>query len=149
MTNAHVHEVRGNLLNSSAPALAHGVNTDGIMGAGVARLLRDRHPQMFLSYRRACRTGTLSPGGVHAWQTPERRWIYNVASQQHPGPHARLDWLQTGLKEAAHHARQQGIDRIALPRIGCGLGGLRWVDALPVLQTVTRESHVALEVWTP
>ena len=140
----------GDLFFSSTPALGHGVNIRGIMNARVAKEFRLRFPGMYREYRDMCAQGRLAAGSVHAWQDPRSgRWVYNLASQDEPGAYARLEWLDSSARAMVEHASRHRVSKVALPRIGCGIGGLRWVDAERVLSGVARDaSAVQLEVWT-
>lgn len=141
-----VTERTGNLFDSTAQALAHGVNTHGVMGAGIAAAFRAAHPAMYEAYRVECRSGRLSAGGMFAYHS-DGRWIYNVASQDRPGAHARLDWVASGVTAALVHAHRRGVDTLALPRIGCGIGGLTWPEVSTVVARCAADSPVAVEVW--
>jgi len=106
-----------------------GVNTLGRMGAGIAVEFRRRWPTMYDAYAEACQWGCLRPGGIFVYQAPNRL-IVNMATQQGVGRgSARLEWV----REAARQVSQLGLETLALPRIGAGLGGLRWADARAIL----------------
>ncbi len=47
----------GDLLKAKADILVNPVNTVGVMGAGVAKQFKQRFPEMYEDYRRACREG--------------------------------------------------------------------------------------------
>ena len=79
----------------------------------------------------------------------DTRWVLNMASQDDPGPNARLDWLSESLDAAFAFAVEEGINGFAIPRIGAGIGGLQWDDVLAEINTVAlRYPSVTLEVWT-
>lgn len=82
----------GDLFDSEAAALGHGVNVDGLMGAGIAATFARTFPRLLLEYRAACRSEALQAGGMFPWRAPDGRWVYNLASQDRPGRRARLDW---------------------------------------------------------
>lgn len=140
-------EKQGDLFTTTAPAIAHGVNTHGVMGAGVAKLIRARYEHVYDGYRSACLHGHLLPGGLDVEDGGDV-YIYNIASQDKPGPNARLDWLTTGVRAALTHADKHDLDVIAMPRIGCGIGGLDWDDVKPVLEAAAAEFFCDIEVWT-
>lgn len=116
----------GDLFASGLPAIAHGVNCRGVMGAGIARQFRDRHPKMYESYRKRCaRPGGMIPGDVMSWREPACPVVFNLATQQEPGPNAK-PWMITAaagrmITEAYHDFK---ITEIGLPMIGCRIGGL-------------------------
>lgn len=138
---------QGDLFTTTARAIAHGVNVDGRMGAGIALPIRNKFPKMFSEYRLYCVTDVLQPGHTHTW-TDGQTVIYNCASQDRPGPYASLDWLDTSVREALTDADTRGIERIAMPRIGCGIGGLHWEDVEPLLFAAAADHRCDLEVWT-
>ncbi|WP_159602628.1 macro domain-containing protein [Agromyces humi] len=140
----------GDLFTSDAPAIGHGVNVDpGVMGSGIAVLFRDRFPGMHAAYKVLCGRKVFPVGTTMIWDgEPAGPIIYNIASQDKPGRNARIDWLESAVKAALIDADQRGLDRIALPRIGCGIGGLDWADVEPTLERLAGEHTADLEIWT-
>ena len=51
----------GNLLDAQADALVNTVNTEGVMGKGIALQFSKKFPEMFEEYRRACKAGEVQP----------------------------------------------------------------------------------------
>lgn len=142
---------KGDMFTSQARAISQGVNVYGSMGAGIAKTFSDRFPSMYLQYRLKCHSGLLTPGEVDVYQLPDPYpgyFIYNIASQDAPGPNARLEWIESGTREALRHAADHGLDRIAMPWIGCGIGGLHRSDVFGVLSRVVREGAVGIEIWS-
>jgi O-acetyl-ADP-ribose deacetylase (regulator of RNase III) len=115
----------GDLFASGLPAIAHGVNCKGVMGAGIALQFRQRWPQMAESYRRRCRRGEMLPGEVMSWRDSDGSFIFNLVTQVNPGPDAQ-PWMITAAAGSmiteAYYLRH--ITEIGLPWIGCGIGGL-------------------------
>lgn len=140
----------GDVFTSDAGAIAHGVNTQGAMGAGIAKQFRDRYPDMYVEYRRQCKDRELQPGGLLVYLPGEGEFgvVYNVASQDFPGPHARIEWLGSGMYYALKDAESRGFGRIAVPMIGAGIGGLNWVEVEAWLRGLARQSTVDIEVWS-
>lgn len=132
-------EIEGDLFDQKVQALAHGVNCKGLMGAGIAKPFRDKFPLMYEEYVLMCKAGQLRPGSVFAHYAGGGRWVYNIASQNSPGPDARKEWLSAGLYSALIHARVYGVKEIAAPQIGCGIGGLDYrKDVEPIFERMAR-----------
>lgn len=51
--------MQGDIFTTQAQVIGHGVNTQGLMGNGVARTIRIMYPSVFKAYQQACDDGTL------------------------------------------------------------------------------------------
>ena len=68
---------------------------------GLAAHVESRWPALAADYRAACRAGTFTLGGVLPWLDETTGvWIYNLATQQHPGADARLDAIDSSVRAA-------------------------------------------------
>jgi len=140
-------EMTGNLFTTTAPAIGHGVNVMGLMGSGIAVQFRNLFPEMYRQYRALCAQFLLNTGEAFVYEA-ENFVVYNIASQDMPGPHAALEWLEDGLRAVVSDAEARGLDRVALPQIGCGIGGLDVRDVVPLVKDVESGSTVQFEWWT-
>lgn len=139
--------VEGNLFEVDSPGRGHGVNVQGVMGAGIAVGFKNAYPDMYAEYQVKCSTGELQPGGVFIWQDPETgHYVFNMASQENPGPDARIEWLAESAAAALDAADELGISHIAIPQIGCGIGGLEWEDVKFTLEQVERNRRAFFKV---
>jgi len=128
---------QGNLLTAAAQALVNTVNTEGVMGRGIALQFARAFPEMLPSYEAACRAGELVPGRVHVFERDELvdpRFIINFPTKRHWRGKSRLADIDAGLVDLVRVVRERGIRSIALPPLGCGLGGLRWDDVRPRIE---------------
>lgn len=130
-------------------ALGHGVNCRGYMGAGIAPQFRRRWPAMFHAYQRECASGRLTLGGMMPWRDPQTgQVIYNLATQERPGPYATLAAIESALTLTVQHAYWNEVGRVAIPRLGAGLGGLKWREVREVVEKVAGPSPVEVTVVT-
>lgn len=53
--------------------------------------------------------------------------------QQYQNIFASLIGATAGLKHLASSYGQMGIQSIAMPALGCGLGGLKWSEVQPLI----------------
>lgn len=138
----------GNLFNSNAPVLAHGINCFGFMRAGIATEFSSRYPDMYEAYRLLCKARSIKPGEVFFWTAPGGQTIANVASQYKPGADARYSWTITGLGKVVEFCESNNLKGFAMPRMACGIGGLDWEVLERKLQREFGNSPIDVEVWT-
>lgn len=160
-----ITEHKGDLFTSTAPILGHGVNCKGVMGAGIAKTFKAKWPDMYEGYRKACLSKELGPGQVYWWKSGPGKLVLNIASQDAPGANASYDLLVKGMSEAlaiiknwdffrrksaarSNIAISTAPVRLAIPRIGCGIGGLRWELVKPLISVLSDESGVIIEIWS-
>lgn len=117
----------GDILSSDCQAIINTVNTKGVMGKGLALLYRKKYPKMFTVYRKACLEGKVKTGFMHLWKVPnEDKWIINFPTKQHWRANSQMEWIIEGLKDLVNVVKEKGIKSLAIPPLGCGLGGLHW-----------------------
>lgn len=142
-------ERQGDLFNSDAKMIGHGINCKGAMRAGIATQFSTRFPDMYEEYKKLCRQQAIKPGDVfYYFDEAENRHIANIASQYRPGPDARYSWTLKGIRSALDIAQWHGYRSLALPRIACGIGGLDWNTLRENLIHEFKDHRVDLEIWS-
>jgi O-acetyl-ADP-ribose deacetylase (regulator of RNase III) len=119
----------------------------GAMKKGIAVEFSNRYPNMYEAYRVMCREKRIKPGDAWFYKTQDRI-IANLATQNRPGPDARYAWITESLEKALERMEYNGIDRISIPRLGCGIGGLSWDQVYYNLVSNFEESPITIEVWS-
>lgn len=128
--------VKGDLFGQlDLDGLAHGCNCAGAMGRGIAVEFRKRFPEMYAEYKRRCADGQFNLGDVFVWRQGGIT-VFNLGTQKTWRTKADLVAVKSALQAMVELAAQAGVERIGLPRIGAGLGGLAW-----------RDVRAALAVW--
>lgn len=127
-------------------AYAHGCNSAGIMDAGIAVAFKKRWPRMFDAYHECCEAKSFHLGDVLAYGEGDDV-IYCLAIQETATKKANLPALTKSLKTMAELAATAGIERIGLPRIGTGQGGLDWPRVKKILSEAGKETTVTLVVF--
>ena len=124
----------GNLLAADVDALVNTVNTEGVMGKGLALQFKKAFPENFRSYERACKAGELMPGQVHVVQRlTSPRFILNFPTKKHWRHPSKLEYIRDGLRDLIREVKALGIQSIAVPPLGCGNGGLEWAVVRPLI----------------
>jgi O-acetyl-ADP-ribose deacetylase (regulator of RNase III) len=116
---------QGDIFASGCESLVSPVNCVGKMGKGLALEFRRRFPKMFLDYKRACDSGRLKPGLMHVW-SDDKVQVINFPTKDHYRDPSRLSYITSGLDDLIRVVEERNIRSLALPALGCGLGGLNW-----------------------
>jgi O-acetyl-ADP-ribose deacetylase (regulator of RNase III) len=127
-------------------AYAHGCNCAGAMGAGIAIEFKRRWPRMFEEYAARCADRRFGMGDVFVWSEGEHT-IFNLGTQEHWRKKAQIPALAKSLTKMLELAALAGIERVGVPRIGAGLGGLDWARVKKVMAETAKESKVTMMVF--
>lgn len=117
------------------------------MGAGIAAVFASRFPGLLEEYRAACASGELTLGGCFAYGSDPV--VFNLGTQRVGGPYASLVAVRDAVTAMVDQAAARGFDRVGLPRIGAGIGGLDWPAVRVVLNQAAAAGPVDLVVVTP
>ncbi|MBL8391288.1 MAG: macro domain-containing protein [Candidatus Accumulibacter sp.] len=128
---------RGNLLQAPAEALVNTVNCVGYMGKGIALQFKQAFPANFKHYEAACHAGDLVPGKMMIHDNGglvNPRYIINFPTKRHWKGKSRIEDIESGLNALVADVQRLGIRSIAVPPLGCGLGGLEWRVVRPMIE---------------
>ncbi len=142
----------GNLLNDDATVLVNAVNCVGIMGGGIAKAFRMRWYPTYLEYDRICQAKKLSAGDcVLLAMHPDHlgRMIAHAATKDHWRDPSKIEWVEQSLQSLADQLRHRGIKSVAVPALGCGLGGLDWADVKPLIEQYLGDLDCNVRVYLP
>lgn len=128
--------VRGDLLRSRAAALVIPVNTWAVAGSGLARAFAEEFPgDPYLHYVAHCRRGRARLGEVWDYfdTGTHRRFVY-FPTKAHWREKSQLPRVIEGLESLCRLIEARQITSIAVPALGCGLGGLAWSAVCPEIE---------------
>lgn len=140
--------IRGNILDDPSDLLVVPVCcVPGVMGAGLAKAFADRWPGLKDVHRNAVDVCGLTPGTTcPVWIRPDRpadriSGVIFFPTKDHWRDPSRLEWIEDGLDALAQQIRyyadpqwSRRIRSVALPALGCGLGGLDWAVVRPMIE---------------
>ena len=127
----------GNILDAEVEALVNTVNCVGIMGRGIALQFKHAFPENFKAYEAACKRKAVEPGQMFVFDTGELtlpRYIINFPTKRHWRGKSRMEDIDAGLLALVGEIRKRGIQTIAVPPLGSGLGGLDWAEVRPRIE---------------
>lgn len=138
------------IFESDCIALVNATNTRGVMGGGIAYAFAKRFPEMLEDYKRACQAGEHKIGELHTWEEGGKI-IYNVATMEYPGMAAKLDDIREGLRDLRSQVEADTeVDSVAIPALGCGIGGLNWPDVEALIKEHFSDlDGVRVELYPP
>ncbi|HEY3530010.1 MAG TPA: macro domain-containing protein [Nocardioides sp.] len=148
-----ITETSGNLLRAEAEALVNTVNTEGVMGKGIALQFKKAYPAMYEDYRSAAKAGEIRLGHVRVWPTGQMtgpKYIINFPTKGHWKSRSKLADIEAGLVDLIAAIRALGISSIAVPPLGCGNGGLDWSDVEPrIVRAFEQAPEVEVLLFAP
>ena len=127
----------GNIFESGKQVLVNPVNCVGVMGRGLAKQFRGKFPDNFNTYAAACANGEMVPGNVLmvlVGGPGPVHYIANFPTKRHWRDSSRLDDIEMGLASLYTRMRVMHLNSVAIPAIGCGLGGLDWNVVRPKIE---------------
>lgn len=148
------YTIEGDLFAAGADAIVNPVNVrEAVMGAGLAKEVARRWPGVLAPYRAACRSGELCIGTVLVTPVdgpaPLRAVIHFPTKDSWKAP-STMAMLEAGLPALSAAIREHGFTRVAVPALGCGLGGLSWPAVRDRLQEWAADlDEVDLTIFSP
>lgn len=141
---------QGNILNDTSHAIVIPVNTLGIAGAGLAKQWAIRYPQQHKFYADACRDkkNPFKVGTILPVRTSDRVFIC-FPTKIAPQRRSDLSWIEDGLYALKRYVSTRQIKSIAIPALGCGLGGLLWEEVKPLIESHFGKLAVRVNVYPP
>ena len=109
----------GDLLKAPVEALVNTVNTEGVMGKGIALQFKKAFPGNYDAYRIACESGEVQPGKVFVYRLHKLtgpKYILNFPAKRHWRERARLDDIATGLNDLVNQMENLKIQPWQFPR---------------------------------
>lgn len=145
--------VEGDIFKADVDALVNTVNTEGIMGKGLALQFKKKYPDNFNAYAKACAEGRVTLGSMFTFDTNALtgpKYIINFPTKKHWRNKSSLQDIMAGLSSLAKDITRLGIKSIAVPPLGCGLGGLRWAEVKTAIENGLGDIHdVEIIVYSP
>ena len=138
---------KGNVLDSPFQVIAHQVNCQGVMGAGVARAIKTQYPEIFSIYEDTCESnGATLMGKTMLTKTNDGKIIANLFGQDSYGTHSRqtnyksLHKALIGLRKAME---ENSLVTLSFPHmIGCGLAGGDEEVVISLIEDVFDDSDI-------
>jgi O-acetyl-ADP-ribose deacetylase (regulator of RNase III) len=145
--------ITGNLLSAQTQALVNTVNTVGVMGKGIALQFKEKFPENFKIYEKACKTGEMQIGKmlvVKEHTLDGDKLIINFPTKTEWFRKSQYKFIEAGLKDLVAVIQEYKIESIAIPPLGCGNGGLKWDKVKQLMEEyLGKLSDVDIRIYEP
>jgi len=155
-----IEQIEGDLFSVTEGYIIHGCNAQGVMGAGVAKLIKEQYPLAFKDYAmclQAKRTLNKPALGSSTYSRQENGVvIVNAVTQEFMGTdkrHTDYDAVRICFEEFmdeidSHENIYEDVPRVLnFPLIGCGLGGGDWNVIEQIIEEEIDDSFIK-RLWT-
>ena len=158
---------KGDMFFSNKQTFTISVNTVGIMGKGLASRAKYQFPDAYVLYQDLCRQKKLQMGVPALYKRSDNfikslmedssfsvtenghRWFLFFPTKNHWKEQSPFTGIEAGMKWLAQNYKNQDIHSIALPALGCGLGGLDWKDVGPLMCRYLNQMDIPSCVYLP
>ena len=159
--------VDGDLFLSRLQTLTIPVNLQRVMGRGLALQTKQRFPDVYVAYQDACRAKRIAATKPYLYKregsldeeladfgadltTPNAvKWFLLFATKRKWRENSRLDDIEGGLNWVQQNFKEQGIQSLAMPALGCGLGALDWKDVGPLMCKYLHGIGIPVAIYLP
>ncbi|HUY90898.1 MAG TPA: DarT ssDNA thymidine ADP-ribosyltransferase family protein [Pirellulales bacterium] len=159
--------IEGDMFFSGMQTLTVSVNLQGIMGKGLASRAKYQFPDVYVYYQDCCRSKRVTAAKPCIYKreasldqeladltTPLEtsnavKWFMLFATKRKWRENSRMDDIEGGLAWFRDHFRDEGVLSVALPALGCGLGGLDWGDVGPLMCKYLHGIGIDVAIYLP
>jgi O-acetyl-ADP-ribose deacetylase (regulator of RNase III) len=159
--------VDGDMFFSQMQTLTISVNTVGVMGKGLASRAKYQFPDIYVEYQDVCKSKILKMGKPHLYKREasldedladepsslpnlnENKWFLLFPTKEHWKQRSDIDGIEKGLEWVVDNYKAQEIQSLAVPALGCGLGGLDWKDIGPIMCRYLSKLDVQVAIYLP
>lgn len=126
-------------------ALVHCISADFALGAGIAVQFQKRYNTRN-ELRSRCPNYKFHGGDCLGTGSRGTRAVFNLVTKKHSWQKPTYKDLEDALYELLEVANLSGYKKLAMPKIGCGLDGLKWEKVKSIIQSVFEWSDVEIMV---
>ena len=159
--------IDGDMFFSTLQTLTISVNLQGVMGKGLASRAKYQFPDVYVAYQDACRLKRVTATKPYLYKregsldeeladhgselhTPNAvKWFLLFATKRKWRENSRMEDIEGGLNWVQRNFKAQNIQSLAMPALGCGLGGLDWKDVGPLMCKYLHGIGIRVAIYLP
>lgn len=147
-----IHYVESNILESECTLITIPVNCIGTMGKGLALQAAKKWPYINEHYKRRCAAHEIEVGRCAIYYATSKPGFILFPTKKDWRQPSRLEYIEQGLQDLKSKLPMMSVwnvPSIAIPALGCGLGGLIWEEVRILLEYYLASEPIHIEVHTP
>lgn len=159
--------VQGDMFFSRHQTITISVNTRGVMGKGLASRAKYQFPGVYVQYQDLCRSRKLRMGKPYLYKRESsldyeladeprtlangnlKKWFLLFPTKNHWRERADINGIEEGLAWITRNYVREGINSLAIPALGCGLGKLDWRDVGPLMCRYLSTLDIPVAIYLP
>lgn len=162
----NVSLVEGDMFFSNNQTLTISVNTVGVMGKGLASRAKYQFPDVYVAYQDLCKDNVLQVGkpalfkretsiaaelaeSGEKFESESGTWFLLFPTKKHWKEDSKLEYIVDGLAYLKENFKAWGINSLAMPALGCGLGNLDWAEVGPIMSTTLNTFGIPVAIYLP
>mgnify|MGYP000880146280 FL=1 len=141
----------GDILKEDAEAIVNTINCVGVMGKGLALQFKNKYPENFIQYKQACKEYKVQIGKMFIYHTEQfinPKYIINFPTKKDWRSNSKIEYIENGLDDLIKVIKELDIKSIAIPPLGCGLGGLDWTIVKQIIETKLSKLECKIIIFT-
>jgi len=138
------------IFNSNCDCIIIPVNIVGVMGAGLAKQCKEKFLGIEYIYKDLCTNEALTienPVIMENKLTKQPKYICLFPTKIHYKNSSKEKWIINGIKSLIKKLKHSDIKSIAMPKLGCGLGGLDWNKMKQKIINEIRQTNVEIVIY--
>lgn len=143
-----IQQGSGSIFDVRVDAYVNPVNCAGTMGRGLARQFALKYGREYVEdYQTQCRLRELRQGTIHVWRAHDAGAIViSAPTKIHWSEKSTVPLISATLDALLVFCVDVGVKSIAMPALGCGLGGLDFVKQVEPLICAVFATHPEIDV---
>lgn len=130
--------INGDLFATGIEHIVHGCNAQGVMGSGVAKIIKEQYFDAYAFYAAQYDQHGLKLGDVQ-FVPANGKVIVNAITQDNFGRDGKryvdYDAVAAAMKTINRLLTLSGYTQVAMPKIGAGYGGGDWDTIANIIET--------------
>ena len=135
------------LFLSTCETLVNPINCVAVMGAGLALQFKKRIPGLFKDYVAHCTAHNRELFAPYLYHVDNKPAVLNFPTKLHWKDPSRMEYLVSGLQYLDSHYEEWNLTSIAVPMLGCGLGGLPSDEVLPLMVETFKPWRIPVHIF--